>query len=501
MAQPDKKTNPAMEAKPDELPGAARWRAFWVCIAVGALTIFDLSGVNVALPSIQKGLDASATQLQLVVAGYALAFGLALVPSGRLGDMRSRRGMFLIGLAAFALASAACALAQSDVWLTVTRLIQGAAAGMLMPQVLGLIQQLFGPEDRPRAFGLFGAMVGVATAIGPTLCGLLIAAGGETDGWRLLFWLNAPCGAVGLLFALRLLPKKQEPSPDTQLDLVGIALLGVAVFCVMLPFLLTSGGEADQPARWLWLLGGAVSGTAFFFWERGYAARGKSPVVHLDLFRLTSYRNGTSIAALYFAGMPATFLVTTLYLQEGLGAAPLLAALATVPFALSSAVSAWYGGKLVARFGRALVVVGLGVVALAVAGLAAAATLTPPHLSEWPMAAAMLIGGIGGGLVISPNQTLTLADVPRAEGSVAGSIQQLGQRLGTAVGLAAISAVFFADVRAGQHAPVSAYHAGVLAGYGIALGLVLLTLATALFDLFQRAKDARRARRLEESRA
>jgi EmrB/QacA subfamily drug resistance transporter len=483
------KKNPATEADPDDLPNSLRWRAFWVCIAAGALTILDLSGVNVALPSIQKGLDASSAQLQLVVAGYALAFGLALVPSGRLGDMRSRRTMFVIGLSAFALASAACALATSDVWLTVTRLLQGAAAGMLMPQVLGLIQQLFGPEDRPKAFGLFGAMVGVATALGPTLCGLLIAAGGETDGWRLLFWLNVPCGAAALLFALRLLPRKQHPSGDTQLDFVGIGLLGAAVFCLMLPFLLTSGGEGDDPARWLWLIGGVAFGTGFLFWERAYAARGKSPVVHLDLFRLVSYRNGTAIAALYFAGMPATFLVTTLYLQEGLGAAPLLAALATVPFALSSAVAAWYGGKLVERFGRALVVVGLGIVAVAVAALAAAATLTPPHLSEWPMAGAMLIGGIGGGLVISPNQTLTLADVPREEGSVAGSIQQLGQRLGTAVGLAAISAVFFRDVHSGQHAPISEYHAGVLSGFAISFGLVVLTLVVGFIDLRQRVKS------------
>ncbi|AYG02661.1 MFS transporter [Gryllotalpicola protaetiae] len=490
MAFTDKKTNSARDAGPGDLSQTARWRAFWVCIAAGALTILDLSGVNVALPSIQKGLNASSAQLQLVVAGYALAFGLSLVPSGRLGDMRSRRKMFLIGLAAFALASAACALAQSDVWLTATRLVQGAAAGMLMPQVLGLIQQLFGPEDRPTAFGLFGAMVGVGTALGPTLCGLLIALGGETDGWRLLFWLNVPCGAAALLFALRLLPKKQDASPDTELDFPGLALLGAAVFCLMLPFLLTSGGQGDDPTRWLWLIGGVAFGTAFLFWERAYAARGKSPVVHLDLFRLTSYRNGTAIAALYFAGMPATFLVTTLYLQEGLGATPLLAALATVPFALSSAAAAWYGGKLVRRFGRSLVIVGTAIVALAVAGLAAAATLTPPHLSEWPMAGAMLVGGIGGGLVISPNQTLTLADVPREEGSVAGSIQQLGQRLGTAVGLAAISAVFFRDVRSGQHAPISQYHAGVLSGFAISFGLVVLTLVMGLIDHRQRVTSS-----------
>lgn len=492
MVFTDKKTD-ARDGSPDDADGglseAARWRAFWVCIAVGALTILDLSGVNVALPSIQKGLSASTAQLQLVVAGYALAFGLALVPAGRLGDMRSRRRLFLIGLSGFALASAACALAQSDVWLTIARFVQGAAAGLQMPQVLGMIQQLFDQRSRPRAFGLFGAMVGVATALGPTLCGVLIAIGGETQGWRLLFWLNVPLGAAALIFALRLLPSRQDPSPDTELDLIGLALLGAAVFCAMLPFLLASGGQGGGSALWLWLIGAAGFGTGFWFWERRYAAHGKSPVVHFDLFRRLSYRNGTAIAALYFAGMPATFLVTTLFLQEGLGATPLVAALATVPFALSSAVAAWYGGRLVQRFGRKLVVLGTAIVAFAVAGLAAAATLTPPAFSEWPMAAAMLVGGIGGGFVISPNQTLTLSEVPRGEASVAGSIQQLGQRLGTAVGLAAISAVFFRAVRPGHAASIADFHTGVLTGYAVSFGLVLLTLATGFVDLHQRGRQ------------
>ncbi|WP_022882018.1 MFS transporter [Gryllotalpicola ginsengisoli] len=475
------------EASRSGLRESGRWPAFVVCIGVGALTILDLSGVNVALPSIEKGLHASSSQLQLIVAGYALAFGLALVPSGRLGDMRSRRVMFLVGLAGFVAASALCALAQNDAWLSIARFAQGAAAGTQMPQVLGLIQQLFDAETRPRAFGAFGAMVGISTALGPTLCGLLIAVGGESDGWRLLFWLNVPCGLAALVFALRLVPREQPSSGDTELDPVGLLLLGASVFCFMLPFLLTTG-SGDQAARWLWLLACAALAAVFVWWERRYARNGRSPVIHFELFRRGSYRNGTLLAAAYFAAMPASFLVTTLFLQQGLDLPPLDAGLVVVPFALGSAVFAWFGGRLVQRRGRAVVQLGLGFVAAGIVGLGVGAVLPPAEAAPWTMSAAMLVGGVGGGLVISPNQTLTLAEVPPEDGSVAGSIQQLGQRIGTAVGVAAITAVFFLFTgRSGGGRP--AYDHAVVAGYAVALGLLLVAAVIGYLDLRQRRRS------------
>ena len=475
----------------DTHPG--RTPAFAVCIAVGALTILDLSGVNVALPSIQRSLHADSTQLQLIVAGYALAFGLTLIPSGRLGDTRSRRAMFIIGLVGFSLASALCALAPGIVWLTVARFVQCAAAGVQMPQVLGMIQQLYRGAERGRAFGVFGAMVGIATAIGPSLAGTLIAVGGAEDGWRLLFWFNVPCGAIALFFALRFLPRRQERSPEgTQLDPVGLALLAVAILGLMLPFLLTTGSSTDDPLRWLWLIAFVVAGAAFLVWERAYRRRGLSPIVHLELFRLASYRNGLLIAAVYFAGLPASFLVTTLFLQEGLHAEPLAAGLVSVPFALGAAVSAFVGGRLVERFGRALVVVGLVVVIIGIGALLASATLAPPEYTEWLMAGSTLIGGIGGGLVISPNQTLTLSEVPPEEGSAAGSIAQLGQRVGTAVGVALVTAVFFATVPGGGSHPVPEYHDAVRRGYLVTLALLAVALVVGLVDLRERRKAGKR---------
>lgn len=465
-----------------------KWQAYWVCVGVACLTILDLSKVNVGLPAIEESLGAGPTELQLIVAGYALAFGLTLVPAGRLGDLRSRKAMFVIGLSLFTITSLLCAIAPNAALLVTFRILQGVAAGIQMPQVIGLIQQLFRGPERGQAFGLFGAVIGLSTAFGPTVGGLLIALGGPEDGWRLLFWMNIPLGILALFFALRLLPARQpHEGKGGELDLAGIVLLGLAVFCLMLPFVLTTGGPDDDPARWLLLLGVPVFGGAFIWWENRYRRSGKSPVVHFSLFRESSYRNGLLVATAYFAALPATFLVTTLYLQQGLGLAAVFAGMVTIPFALVSAYTSWIGGRLVTAHGRKLVVIGLVLVIAGFALAVPAAVLSPPELSPYLLSAALILAGAGGGFVISPNQTLTLANVPVEQGGVAGSMTQLGQRIGTAVGVAAATAVFYATIYTDQGAEqIVVYHDAYRNGMFVVGGLIVLALVFALFDLRQR---------------
>ena len=154
----------------------------------------------------QRGVGASSAELSWVVSGYALTFGLVLVASGRLGDDRGRKKMFLLALALFTLTSAAAGFAPNAETLVAARLLQGAAGGMLNPQVIGFIQQLFTGRERGRAFGLFGAAIGISTAIGPLLGGLLLQWGGEADGWRWVFYVNVPIGVAALVLGVRLLP-------------------------------------------------------------------------------------------------------------------------------------------------------------------------------------------------------------------------------------------------------------------------------------------------------
>ncbi len=480
---------PATAAIP--LSSAARWRAFWVCVAVAAITIMDLTKVNVALPSIGEVLDAGSTELQLIVSGFVLTFGLALVPAGRLGDQRSRRVLFVIGLSLYTLTSILCATAPNATVLLVARLLQGVAAGIQMPQVLGMAQELFQGRERGRAFGLFGATIGVATAFGPTLGGLLIALGGPTDGWRLIFWMNVPLCLIAIALVLWLLPAtRTRSSRRIQLDPVGLLLFGAAVVAFMWPFLFTTGAPTDNPARWWLLVAFALFASAFLAWERHYAARGGSPLVPLPLFRVASYRNGTILQAAYFAAAPALFLTTTLFLQTGLGLEPVFAGMVSIGFALSSAIASWVGGNLVGRYGRPVVVWGLVGILACVGGLVLTAVYADPAWTPYVMAGVMVVGGFGGGLVIAPNQTLTLAEIPVKQGGVAGSVGQLGQRIGTAVGTAVALSLFYATIyrETGAHDDLVVYHDAYAFGM-LSVALFLgIAFIVSILDLRERRK-------------
>jgi MFS family permease len=474
------------------LSPAKRWRAFWVCVSVAALTILDLSKVNVALPSIEAAFGAGSTELQLIVSGYVLTFGLFLVPMGRIGDQRSRRALFLIGLSVFTVASVACALAPDTATLLVARLIQGMAAGTQMPQVLGLIQQLFQGKERGRAFGLFGATIGISTAFGPTLGGLAIALGGADDGWRWIFWMNLPLGLAAIAAAVWLLPNTRTRSRrPLALDPIGLVLFALTVVALMWPFLFTTGSPDDDPRRWWLLVLFVLVGAGFIAWERRYESRGKQPLIPLGLFTVASYRNGTILQAAYFTAAPSMFLLTTLYLQSGLHIEPVFAGMVTIGFALASAVSSWVGGILVGTYGRPVVVWGLGLVLACVAGLVATALYVPDAATPFVMAGVMVIGGIGGGLVISPNQTLTLADIPVRQGGLAGSVGQLGQRIGTAVGTAIALALFYATVYREQDAEVDAVVFHDAYGFGmVSVGVaVAIAFVISVVDLSARRRS------------
>jgi MFS family permease len=399
--------------------------------------------------------------------------------------------MFLTGLAVFTVFSLLCALAPSAGILLIARFLQGVGAGLQMPQVLGLAQELYQGERRGRALGIYGASVGLGTALGPTIGGALIALGGETNGWRLIFWMNVPLGILLLVLAARVFPKTRGATRGASVDPIGVLLLGLTIVAFMLPFVLTTGQKGDSPLRWLSLIAAVALLAAFLAWERRYGSSDRTPAVDIGLFRRSSFRNGLIVATCWFAAGPATFLLNTLLLQEGLGIAPVFAGMVTIPFALASATSSYLAGRLVNRYGRALVVVGLIVAAIGFALSLTAAVLSPPALTPWLMAAGLLVAGAGGGSVVSPNQTLTLSEVPVAEGGVAGSVAQVGQRVGTAIGVAGASAVFFSVLNADvAGSKLADYHDAVLGGGGLAIAILLVSLGFALSDLHHRRKQA-----------
>jgi EmrB/QacA subfamily drug resistance transporter len=445
------------------------------------MTLLDVSIVNVALPTLRQGLHADDSDIQWIIAGYALAFGVALVPAGRLGDARSRRSIFMIGIALFTLSSAAAGAAPNPVLLSVARVLQGLAGGMIAPQVSGFIQNLFKGAERGRAFGLFGASVGISTAVGPLLGGLLVKVGGPDFGWRLVFYVNVPVGIVLLLLARRLLPA--APGGRRQsLDPFGVLLFAAAILLVLFPLVEGQHGTplADRP--W-WLLAAAVGlFLAFYLWERHWRGRGKETLIELSLLRVRSYMFGLALGTFYFAGFTSIFLVITLYLQVGIGYSALEAGATQTPFAVGSAVAALLGGRLVGRFGRLLAVVGL---ALVIIGLVAI-DLFVPHLAGnvgLKLAPAFLVAGFGGGMVISPNVTLTLAEVdPRQAGS-GGGMLQTAQRVGSAIGVAIVLAQFFDSLAASRGRD---YAGALTTSLRTTVGFVVVALLFALADLLRR---------------
>src|SRR5699024_4973526 len=254
------------------------WIAFAVAASVAVLTILDVVKVNVVLTPLEETLNATPTQTGLVVAGYVLAFGIALVPSGRLGDQWNRKAMFMIGLVTFAIASLGAALAPNASLLVLARLLQGVAAGILMPQVLGMIQTLFQGQARGKAFGIFGAAIGLGTAFGPTIGGLFLGTFGPELGWRWTFGMNVPLVLVIIPLAIWLIPAGQPREAKADLDLIGVSLMAVSVLLVMLPFVLTTG-SGDNPLRWSFLALGALTAVLFVRWENRYRDAGRSPVL------------------------------------------------------------------------------------------------------------------------------------------------------------------------------------------------------------------------------
>ncbi|MGV9295684.1 MFS transporter [Amycolatopsis sp. NPDC003676] len=466
-----------MHASPAPEPDPQRWRALWVCLIAGFMTLLDVSIVNVALPSMEHGIGATPADVSWVVSGYALTFGLALVPSGRLGDDYGRRRMFLLGLALFVATSVLCGAAPNATWLVVARLGQGVAGGLLNPQIIGLMQQLFSGRERGKAFGAFGATVGLSTAIGPVLGGLLIQGIGVDQGWRWVFYVNLPIGILAILFGLRLLPKDARSGRKRTPDLVGSVLLGVAVVLVMLP-LIEEEEQATAP-RW-WLMGVAAGLLVLFvLWERWLGNRGKQPLVNLKLLTVRSYSMGSALGMVYFAGFTGIFLVLTLFFQQGLGYTPLQAGAAMLAFAIGSAISPTIGGRLVHRFGRPMVVLGTLLVAI---GLAATAWLVRDYSganTAFVLAAPLFVGGFGSGLVISPNSTLALEEVPPVEGGTAAGVLQTGQRIGSAVGTALGGSLFFGELGRSH----GDYHSATALGLMGSTALVVLALLFGVVDV------------------
>ena len=334
-----------------------------VLLAGGFLPPVDFFVVNVALPSIRAGLGAGPAALELVISGYAASYAVFLVTGGRLGDLYGRRRLFLLSMAGFTAASALCGSAPSATVLVAARILQGVAAAMLVPQVLGAIRALYdGPGQEAqlaRAIGRYGIMVGLAAATGQLAGGVLIALSPFGLGWRVVFLINLPIVAAAILGGILLLPETvAEARP--RLDLVGAGLLSLGLAALVVP--LAEGRGLGWPAWTLAMLAAApLLLWAFLRFETALARKGGMPLFDPRLLANAPFRRGLAVAALFFF-TSAFYLLFAIERQDGAGLGPLGTGLSILPYGIGLFLGPLASGWLVARLGGArLLAIGLGI--------------------------------------------------------------------------------------------------------------------------------------------
>lgn len=419
-----------------------RWLMLPVVLAATFLYGFDLNIVNVALPSLQHELHAGQEALELVVGGYSFSYAAALVIGGRLGDLLGYRRMFLLGMAAFVVASLLCGLAQSPAELVAARVLQGLTAAGMVPQVLALITATFPGDERPRALSWFGVVGGLAGVLGQILGGLLLSTDVFGLGWRIVFLLNLPVGVIVLGFALRLLPTAR-PGRRPGLDPLGAVALSGSLALALLP-LIFGRGQGWPLWTWLSLTAAAPALVGALLWERRLTARGGTPLLDLTLFRGRGFRLGLGVNVAFMASFTSSIFVLSLLLQSGLGLPAGQAGLAFGPFAILGMTGPLVGRRLVARIGaRPVMLLGCAVDAVALVLLGSALHTLGGGISVPWLIVGLALLGFGNTLVLPSLIGTTLGGVrPEQAGMASGTLNTTQQFAGTA-GLAAIGTVFF----------------------------------------------------------
>ncbi|MER5936835.1 MFS transporter [Streptomyces sp. NPDC001928] len=416
---------------------------FTVLLAA-ALPLIDFFIVNVALPTIGHDLAASEAVLELVVAGYGLAYAVLLVLGGRLGDLFGRRRLFLGGMAAFGLTSLACGLAPSAWTLVAARVAQGAASAAMLPQVLATIQAATSGPRRAKAMGLYGATAGLSMVAGQILGGVLVAADIAGTGWRSVFLVNVPVVLVGLFLAARAVPETRSQHPEP-VDGPGTVLLAVSLLALLAP--LTEGRAAGWPL-WTWLSLAAFPfvAAAFYAVERRADRRGRTPLVPPSLFALTSLRRGLVMIVPFSIGFSGFMFVIAVALQQGAGHSPVEAGLALVPMAVAFFFVSLAGARLVARYGTRVVTAGAAIQGVGVALIALAAWRSWPALGFLELLPGAAIAGAGQALQLPVVFRIVLSEVPTARAGVGSGVMITTQQSALALGVATLGTLFLSLV-------------------------------------------------------
>ncbi|WP_251018084.1 MFS transporter [Streptomyces sp. ISL-1] len=432
-------------AVPDTASDRRRWIALAIVMTAAFMDLVDVTIVNIAIPSIERDLGTSFGAIQWITAGYALAFAAGLITGGRLGDIYGRKRLFLIGITGFTLASALCGFAANEEMLVASRLLQGATAAMMVPQVLAIIHVTFPAHERGKVFGMFGAIIGLGAVSGPLLGALLTQWNLFGLQWRPIFLINLPVGIAGLILGRKYITESRAPKA-LKLDLVGVALVTLGLLMLIYP--LTRGRELGWP---LWghlcMAGSLLVFAAFVAYEKYKTSKDSSPLVELSLFKVKSFAAGIAVQLTFGIVCGIFFLVWTLYMQIGLGWSPLRAGLTGVPFSIAvSAAAGMSVQKLVPRFGRKVLQAGAVTMATGLLLYIWEAGRYGMGIQSWQMALPLVVMGVGMGLIVAPLTDAVLSEVPREHSGSASGLINTTMQMGNALGLGLVSVVFFGSI-------------------------------------------------------
>ncbi|HSX43560.1 MAG TPA: MFS transporter [Candidatus Saccharimonadales bacterium] len=420
-----------------------------VALAIVALAfvmdLLDSTIVNVAIPTIRDNLGATYAAIQWVVAGYALTFATLLVTGGRMGDVYGYKKVFLAGVTGFTVASLLSGLAQNPGMLIAARLLQGACAALMVPQVMSLMQVMYKPEERGSVNGLFGALGGLSASLGPVVGGLLIKWNIFSWDWRPIFLINLPVGIFALIAGIKYLPDGKSPHP-LKLDIQGTLMVVAAIFLLTYP--LIQGRDYGWPAWTFAMMAGSLPLFGLFaWWQRRKERMDGSPLVLPSLFHSRSFGVGLGVNMIFEMAMIGFFLTNTLLLQIGFGFSAVHAALTGIPTAVGiGATMALAGEKLVPRLGRYALVVGTSVMALGLLSTLGVVHHYMLGVHSWQLIVPLLITGIGMAFVFGSLFAAVLNGVDAKHAGSASGILNAVQQVGGAIGVAVIGVIFFGQL-------------------------------------------------------
>jgi len=407
------------------------WLVLLVLTTGFFMILLDTTIVNVAIPAMSTGLNATLDQILWVVNAYLLVYTVLLITAGRLGDLFGQRNLFAVGLFVFTVASALCGLSQNSEQLIAARILQGTGGALLTPQTLAIITSIFPPERRGAAFGIWGGVAGLATLAGPTLGGAIITY----IDWRWIFYINVPIGILALVATFLIVPDLR-PGRRHGWDVLGIILATAGLFAIVFGLIegqKYSWGQVDSYGVTIpeVIGGGAALIVVFLLWERVQ----KEPLLPLNLFANRNFAVANWIAAAVSFGMLSMFLPFTIYLQSARGFSALVAGLTLAPMSLTSMFTAPLAGRFADRVGgKYILTAGISLFTI---GMASIAFVAGPDSTWINFLGPAIIAGAGLGMTFAPMTTVAMRNIePRMAGSasaVLNTIRQLGAVIGSAV--------------------------------------------------------------------